>query len=50
MPLVKSYHDYQETHFGGWPWPEDEPHHGADLRRFARHADGRTEELAAASG
>ncbi len=45
--IQKAYHDYQETHFGGWPWSEDEPNHGADLRRFARHADGRTEELTA---
>jgi len=39
-------HDYQETHFGGWPWDADDPHHGQERRRFVRHADGRVEELA----
>jgi redox-sensitive bicupin YhaK (pirin superfamily) len=35
--------DYQETRFGGWPWPTDDPNHGPERRRFARHADGRIE-------
>lgn len=46
----KAVHDYQETHFGGWPYPVDEPNHGAGVRRFARHADGRVEEFAVATG
>jgi quercetin 2,3-dioxygenase len=45
--IQKAFADYQETQFGGWPWPVNEPNHGADLRRFAKHADGRVEELAA---
>jgi redox-sensitive bicupin YhaK (pirin superfamily) len=36
--------DYQRTRFGGWPWPSDEPVHGKDTKRFARHADGRVED------
>jgi redox-sensitive bicupin YhaK (pirin superfamily) len=35
--------DYQRTRFGGWPWPVDDPVHGKDPARFARHADGRIE-------
>jgi redox-sensitive bicupin YhaK (pirin superfamily) len=35
--------DYQRTRFGGWPWPGDDPVHGATEGRFARHADGRVE-------
>jgi redox-sensitive bicupin YhaK (pirin superfamily) len=35
--------DYQRTGFGGWPWPKDDPVHGRDPARFARHADGRIE-------
>ncbi|MDP1818754.1 MAG: pirin family protein [Acidimicrobiales bacterium] len=36
--------DYRETGFGGWPWPDEAPTHGADRPRFARHVDGRVEE------
>ncbi|CAN5274287.1 pirin family protein [soil metagenome] len=44
--IQKAYSDYAETGFGGWPWPDNDPNHGTDLKRFARHADGRVEELA----
>jgi hypothetical protein len=37
--------DYQRTRFGGWPWPADDPVHGREAGRFARHADGRTEKM-----
>jgi redox-sensitive bicupin YhaK (pirin superfamily) len=28
--------DYQQTGFGGWPWPSDDPVHGPTPERFAR--------------
>ncbi len=37
--------DYRRTRFGGWPWPSDDPVHAREKGRFARHADGRVEEL-----
>jgi redox-sensitive bicupin YhaK (pirin superfamily) len=39
----RAYADYRRTHFGGWPWPNEAPVHGAQQNRFARHADGRFE-------
>jgi redox-sensitive bicupin YhaK (pirin superfamily) len=36
--------DYRRTQFGGWPWPSHAPVHARDAGRFAKHADGRTEE------
>ncbi len=45
--IAQTFADYQRTGFGGWPWPVDDPVHGADQGRFARHADGRVEERSA---
>ncbi|MEZ5207779.1 MAG: pirin family protein [Acidimicrobiales bacterium] len=43
--IEQAFADYQRTGFGGWPWPADDPNHGPDRGRFARHADGRLEEV-----
>ncbi len=42
--IMQAFADYQRTQFGGWPWSADDPVHPRKTGRFARHADGRTEE------
>jgi hypothetical protein len=41
--ILQAIHDYQRTQYGGWPWPSDDPVHGKEEGRFARHVDGRVE-------
>jgi redox-sensitive bicupin YhaK (pirin superfamily) len=43
--IEQTFEDYRRTGFGGWPWPADDPVHSRDRVRFARHADGRVEEV-----
>ena len=46
--LRQAYADYRRTQFGGWPWPDEAPVHGAERGRFAQHAGGRVESRAGA--
>lgn len=41
--IVQAFNDYQRTQFGGWKWGRNDPVHGREEGRFARHADGRLE-------
>lgn len=43
--IQQAFADYQQTQFGGWPWAAEDPVHPAERGRFARHADGRLEEV-----
>jgi quercetin 2,3-dioxygenase len=45
--LEQAFADYRRTQFGGWPFAENAPVHPRERGRFARHADGRVEELTA---
>ena len=45
--LEQAFQDYRHTQFGGWPFPENAPVHPRTRGRFARHADGRSEEAGA---
>lgn len=44
--LEQAFLDYRRTQFGGWPYSVDDPVFPRERGRFARHADGRLEEIA----
>ncbi|MFL6204885.1 MAG: pirin family protein [Acidimicrobiales bacterium] len=46
--IEDAFADYQETRFGGWPWPSEEPVHSHAGGRFAQRPDGSREEPAPA--
>ncbi|MFM2076452.1 MAG: hypothetical protein RJA49_342, partial [Actinomycetota bacterium] len=41
--IEQAFSDYRATGFGGWPWDRNDPVHGGDAARFARHSNGRME-------
>ena len=43
--IHQAFADYRATGFGGWPWPDNAPVHGAEAVRFAKHADGKSDTL-----
>ena len=43
--IQRAMSDYQQTRFGGWPWPSDAPVHAREEGRFAKHADGKVERV-----
>jgi hypothetical protein len=41
--IQQTYADFQETRFGGWPWPRHDQVHAPEKDRFARYTDGKEE-------
>jgi redox-sensitive bicupin YhaK (pirin superfamily) len=46
--IMQTMMDYRSTQFGGWPWDSQDPVHGPELRRFARHPGQTHEEIPSA--
>jgi redox-sensitive bicupin YhaK (pirin superfamily) len=42
--VQQAMNDFQNTQFGGWPWPKRDQVHDELKGRFAKHADGRLED------
>lgn len=43
--IRETYSEFQRTRFGGWPWPDYDNVHDIKKGRFAKHADGRREDM-----
>lgn len=41
--IQQAYMEYQQTQFGGWPWPSYDNVHPRDKGRFAKYPDGKIE-------
>lgn len=41
--IQQAFTEYQQTQFGGWPWPDYSNVHERSRTRFARYPDGREE-------
>lgn len=41
--VMEAYKDYNETEFGGWPFPVSDPVHDKKQGRFAKFSDGKIE-------
>ena len=41
--IRQAFADYQETEFGGWPWPRRDQVHSRSVGRFAKYRDGSEE-------
>lgn len=42
--IQQAFYDYQQTQFGGWPWPRHDNVHARLKGRFATYKDGTSEE------
>lgn len=45
VEIQRAMMDYQRTRFGGWPWSSDDPVHGREEGRFAKHVNGEVERM-----
>ncbi|MEX8192969.1 pirin family protein [Comamonas guangdongensis] len=43
--IMQAMQDYRRTEFGGWPWQQNDPVHGAENRRFARYPGAAEDDL-----
>lgn len=41
--IQEAFREYQQTQFGGWPWPAHEQTHSPERGRFAHYPDGHEE-------